>query len=120
MAPIKCYFSEPMRTLSAIFTLAAVVAFAVVPYFTDWHPHYLGDRAEEAAPASGQGNANGSVHYEHCHWLQGTGGIQAVLAPATIALGSASFTSWVFSTPRPCFRSFIPAFSSRAPPLFLS
>ncbi len=109
-----------MRTLSAIFTLAAVVSFAVVPYYTDWHPHYLGDRTEQVGSSSGEGSANGSVHYKDCHWLAGTSGVQATITFPVIVFGSEDFSPWIPATPRPCFSSFPSAFSSRAPPTVLS
>ena len=109
-----------MRTLSAIFTLAAVVTFTVVPYLTDWHPHYLGDRVEEMGGDLGQGNPGRSTHHKDCHWLAGTGGVQATLTLTAIVFGFNDFSPWVATTPRPCFTSFLSTFYSRAPPNILS
>lgn len=109
-----------MRTLSAIFTLAAVFSFAVVPYFTDWHPHYLGDRTEQVGSSSGEGSANGSVHYKDCHWLAGMGSVQATITSVAVIFGFEDFLPWTPATPRPCFAFVLSAFSSRAPPPVLS
>lgn len=109
-----------MRTLSAIFNLAAVISFAVVPYLTDWHAHYLGDRAEQVGSGTGERNTDGSVHYEDCHWLAGMGSVQAIIPSVATLFGFEDFSPWVPATPRPYFASFLSTFSSRAPPTVLS
>ncbi len=119
-ASINCYLIDTMRTLSAIFTLAAVVTFTVVPYLTDWHAHYLGDRVEEVGGDLGQGNPGRSTHHKDCQWLVGTGGVQATLTLTAIVFGFNDFSPWVANTPRPCFTFSLSAFHSRAPPNILS
>jgi len=109
-----------MRNLSAIFTLAVVVSFTVVPYFTEWHPHYLGDRAEEVEPRTSEGDTSGSVHYKNCHWLAGIKDVEAALIHASHMPGFEGFSPCVPLVQRPCFSSLPPAFSSRAPPPVLS